>query len=597
MECKVNRKGIEFENLKWRKHKTEKLTACHNHPIIGMDTETYQGYCRLICDSNGRFKLCNSIEDILTFMLNKRYQDKHIFFYNLHFDAEAILKYLPMGKLYTLYSNNKVKHDGCTITYIPKKLLRISKGKHVIRCYDLEQFYDVSLEKAATEYLDEHKLSCPFDRDAINTDEEIWSHYQHTLIKYCIQDAVLTQKLGLILQETIKKYMKFNPKDYISKASLSKRYFRLYCDIPDITKIRKEILKISFYAYKGGRFELIRKGYFPYAELYDIKSAYPYEIANLIDITYGKWRYVRNYNPDAYYGFYVVNVNLKYRHIEPLAYVVKDHLLIYPGGEWKTIITKSELELLEEDKEYKIIRGYEFYPDEILYPFRKEIGKLYEVKNNTPKNSYLYSLTKIIMNALYGCFYEKTKREDGIYVGKLFNPVYAAIITANTRCKIYQFASQYEDDVIAFATDSILMKEKHKVKEGKSLGEWELQSSGECVAFQSGMYKMKNEIKSRGIQRKAKISSPDGKFDDIFEYIKAYPDKTQYEVVIRRPVHIKESLIHHKILSVEDVNTWQEFRKIIDINRDVKRVWDDKFGCGGELFEKNINSSPVFIVK
>ncbi len=597
MECKVNRKGIDFESLRWRKHKTEKLTACHNHPIIGMDTETYQGYCRLICDSNGRFKLCNSIEDILTFMLNKRYQDKHIFFYNLHFDAEAILKYLPMGKLHTLYSNNKVKYDGCTITYIPKKLLRISKGKHVIRCYDLEQFYDASLEKAATEYLNEHKLSCPFDRDAINTDKEIWSHYKHTLIKYCIQDAVLTQKLGLILQETIKKYMKFNPKDYISKASLSKRYFRLYCDIPDIKKIRKEILKIAFYAYKGGRFELIRKGYFPYAELYDIKSAYPYEIANLIDITYGKWRYVRNYNPDAYYGFYVVNVNLKYRHIEPLAYVVKDHLLIYPGGEWKTIITKSELELLEEDKEYKIIRGYEFYPDEILYPFQKEIGKLYEVKNNTPKDSYLYSLTKIIMNALYGCFYEKTKREDGIHVGKLFNPVYAAIITANTRCKIYRFASQYEDDVIAFATDSILMKEKHKVKEGKSLGEWEIQSSGECVAFQSGMYKMKNEIKSRGIQRKAKISSPDGKFDDIFEYIKAYPDKTQYEVVIRRPVHIKESLIHHKILSVKDVNTWQEFRKVIDINRDVKRVWDGKFRCGGELFEKNINSSPVFIVR
>jgi len=597
MAPEINRKGIDFTELIWRKHKTEKLIACHNHPIIGMDTETYQGYCKLICDSEGKYKLCKNIDDVLNFMTGEQYRNKHIFFYNMHFDVEAILKYLPENKLIALYSNGKTKYKNYTITYIPKKLFRISKDKHTIRCYDLEQFYDVSLEKASTEYLNEHKLSCPFNRDTINTDITIWQDYQDTLIQYCIQDALLTKKLGLILQETIKQHMKFNPKDYISKASLSKRYFRLYCDIPDVRKIRKEVLKIAFYAYKGGRFELIRKGYFPYAELYDIKSAYPYEIATLIDVTRGKWKYVKSYNPEAYYGFYVVNLNLKYRHIEPIAYVVKDHLLIYPGGEWKTIITKSELELLEENKEYTIIRGYEFYPDNVVYPFKEEINKLYEIKNKQPKTSYLYSLTKIIMNSLYGCFYEKTKRIDSIYVGKLFNPVYASIITANTRCKIYQFASQYEDDVIAFATDSILMKEKHRVKEGKKLGEWEKQAHGECIAFQSGIYQIENEIKSRGIQRKAQISSSDGKFDNIFEYIEAYPDRTQYEVIIRRPVHIKESLIHHEIHKLEDVNTWQEFRKIIDINRDIKRVWDSKFRCGGELFERSINSNPIFIVR
>ena len=597
MESKLNRKGIDFSQLRWRKHKTEKLTACHNHPIIGMDTETHKGYCKLICDSEGNYKLCENIDDILSFMTGEHYRNRHIFFYNMNFDVEAILKYLTREKLFELYSKGKTNYKEYVITYIPKKLLRISKDKHTIRCYDLEQFYDVSLEKAASKYLNEHKLSCPFDRDAINTDIKIWQNYQDTLIHYCIRDAVLTKKLGVILQETIKQHMMFNPKDYISKASLSKRYFRLYCDIPDITKIRKEILKIAFYAYKGGRFELIRKGYFPYAELYDIKSAYPYEIANLIDITCGKWRYVKSYNPEAHYGFYVVDVKLKYRHIEPIAYVVKDHLLIYPGGEWKTIVTKSELELLEEDKEYKVIRGYEFYPDKIVYPFRREINKLYEIKSKIPKDSYLYSLTKIIMNALYGCFYEKTKRSDGIYVGKLFNPVYASIITANTRSKIYRLASQYEDDVIAFATDSILIKEKHKIKQGKTLGDWELQAHGRCVAFQSGIYQIENEIKSRGIQRKAKISSPDGKFDNIFEYIKTYPEHTQYEVIIRRPVHIKESLIHHEIHKLEDVNTWQEFRKIIDINRDIKRVWDGEFRYGGELFEKSINSSPIFIVR
>ncbi|RLI52731.1 MAG: hypothetical protein DRP09_17310, partial [Candidatus Thorarchaeota archaeon] len=552
MVLNLNCKRIEFNELVWRKFSDYSPIPCHNHPIVGMDTETYKGYCRLICDSNGKYLLCSDIDSILQFITSRQYENKHIFFYNMHFDVEAILKYLPKDVLYELYERNKAEYELYTIVYIPRKMFRIQHGKHSIRCYDLEQFYNTSLDTAANTYLGVGKMVTPFDRDAINTDWRIWEDYRETLINYCMQDAILTQKLGVILQENIKRYMKFNPKDYISKASLSKRYFRLYCDIPDVKKIPREILRTAFYAYKGGRFELIRKGYFPYAELYDIKSAYPYEIANLIDITRGKWKAVKEYNPDAYYGFYIVNLSLKYRHIEPIAYVRRDNLLIYPGGEWKSIISKSEIELLEDDKEYKIIRGYEFYPEEIVYPFKNKIEELYSVKCSQPKNSYLYSLSKIIMNALYGCFYEKVKKEDGIHTGKLFNPVYATIITANTRAKIYQFGAQYEDDVIAFATDSVLIKEKHKIKEGKQLGDWEKQGDGECVAFQSGIYKMQNEVKSRGIQKKTEISTPEGKFKDIFEYIQAYPNRTQYEITIRRPLHIKESLIHHKIHSVTD---------------------------------------------
>jgi len=595
MALNLNCKRIEFNELVWRKFTDYSPIQCHNHPIVGMDTETYKGYCRLICDSNGKYLLCNDIESILAFLTARQYENKHIFFYNMHFDVEAILKYLPKDVLYELYEKNKAEYELYTIVYIPRKMFRIQYGKHSIRCYDLEQFYDASLDKAASTYLKTGKMVTPFDRDAINTDIRIWKDYLHTLIEYCIKDAKLTQQLGLLLQENIKQYMKFNPKDYISKASLSKRYFRLYCDIPDVKKIPREVLRTAFYAYKGGRFELIRKGYFPYAELYDIKSAYPYEIANLIDVTKGKWKLVKEYNPDAYYGFYIVNLSLKYRHIQPIAYVRRDNLLIYPGGEWKSIISKSEIELLEDSKEYKIIRGYEFYPEEIIYPFKDKIEELYAVKCSQPKESYLYSLSKIIMNALYGCFYEKVKKEDGIHTGKLFNPVYATIITANTRAKIYQFGAQYEDDVIAFATDSVLLKGRHNIKEGKQLGDWEKQGDGECIAFQSGIYKMKNEVKSRGIQKKTEISTPEGKFKDIFEYIKAYPDRTQYEISIRRPLHIKESLIHHKIHSVSDVNTWQNFTKIIDINKDSKRVWREKFNGGGELFEKNINSYPIFL--
>ena len=110
-------------------------------PVRGLDTETYQGYAYLICDSEGGYLWIQDIDSALEYLTQRRFRQKHNFFYNLRFDYQAILKWLPESFLFELYSTKSTQYDSYHIKYIPKKLLSITKGKHNSSFYDLAPFF------------------------------------------------------------------------------------------------------------------------------------------------------------------------------------------------------------------------------------------------------------------------------------------------------------------------------------------------------------------------------------------------------------------------------------------------------------------------
>ena len=133
----------------------------------------------------------------------------------------------------------------------------------------------------------------------------------------------------------------------------------------------------------------------------------------------------------------------------------------YPYGEWNTFLTGEEIDELSKFGTVDILRGWEFYADQEVYPFREAIEHLYHAKSGAKKGSYQYSLYKIVMNALYGAFYEKVKLPDGSFrVGSLFNPVYATLITSRTRLALYREARKHKENAVCLATDGILVKGK-----------------------------------------------------------------------------------------------------------------------------------------
>jgi len=591
----VNRRDINYEEIVLRRQPPTKLKRKRNHPIMAMDTETYKGYAKLICDSRGGFILNPSLDESLSFLSRHSMRVTHCFWYNMDYDIDAIIKRLPVSYLMRLHANGKVRYKDFYIKYLPKKLFSIRRGRDVVRFYDLYQFFLESLDSASQKYLKKGKTVLPFKTAALNEDIGVWNEYTSEIVRYCIMDAKLTAQLGGLLQRYLIQDIKLTPQMYISKAGLSKQYFRQNADIPDIHKIRKDVLRLGFYAYKGGRFELLKKGHFEHVELYDLKSAYASEIANLIDVTVGEWRYTKEVHEDAYYGFYVIDVDLPYRFILPLPYVTTNDVLIYPYGLFTTVVTKQEIDATLQPKEYEVRYGYEFYPSEIRYPFRDGIMKLFAIKDAADPESYLYDLAKKMSNSLYGSFYEKIKKEEHIAAGILFNPINASIITANTRVKAYLFALQHEEDTVAFATDSVLFDGKKRIADENKIGGWDLQADGDSVCIQSGLYQIDNKIKTRGFKSGSSITTPDGKYKSIFKYIQAFPERKIYKGTVKRPLHIVESLIHSKKYSINNVNRWIEFKKTLDINKDQKRVFLEEFKNGGELWKKKISSDPRFI--
>ncbi|HEC96343.1 MAG TPA: hypothetical protein ENI59_01540, partial [Euryarchaeota archaeon] len=191
-----NRVDIDFNRLILRKKPLKRLKPSKKKPVYGFDTETYRGSVKLICEGRGRYLYDPTLEQVLEFLTHRDYRGAINLFYNLRFDAQGILKLLPEEKLRKLWDTKKTEYKNYTIKYLQGKFLSITKNKHSYKFYDLFQFYDCSLEKASEKYLSgEHKIDM-IDRERLNTDLEYWRKEKQWIIKYCIQDAYLTQLLG-----------------------------------------------------------------------------------------------------------------------------------------------------------------------------------------------------------------------------------------------------------------------------------------------------------------------------------------------------------------------------------------------------------------
>jgi len=594
-EQKIHYNKLPWTKLTFRKRELKPLKENKEKPIIALDTETLSGYAKLLCDSTGKKVLDGDIYSLLSFLTAQRFRGSINFFFNLQYDFDAIMKYLPEENLKELVYDNKTKFGPYDISHIPKKMFNIKLNGNSYRYYDLAQFFEMSLENAGKKYVAEVKNEDNLDRALIGSSPDYWDKYQDLIIKYCFQDCNITQKLGVVLQKEIQRSAGFTPKDYISKAGLAKRYFRSQCDIPDTRDIPLFAKFFAYQSYHGGRFEVTERGKVGYCSALDINSAYPYQIANLIDVTKGTWKRVTEISESAYYGFYLATVTIPYMYLPPLA-LNWMNTVIFPCGTWTAYFSLEELRVVGEIGSYEIINGAEFYPEQIKYPFKDAIELLYHKKSITPKNSYEYALYKKIMNSFYGSMYEKIKQPDGRYkVGLLFNPIYASLITANTRLQLWRKACEYGDRCVSLATDGILIRGDIEAEDTKELGAWGVDTPGEAYILRSGIYSVGDSFKQRGVVKGNYFHTPVGDYDNLFQYIADFPDWKKYPVLNKRPYHMSECIRHTKTKTVDMINVFAENEIAFDLNSDVKRVFDMVDITGSDLLKNRITSKPHLI--
>lgn len=564
-------------------------TATQRRQIVGIDTETDNGNIFLIASSDGKFLDHPDItfENIAEFLLH--YEDYLIFFYNLGYDADCIIKLLPKEvlKRYKIDKELKFSYQKYNIHYIPKKRLTIKKGKHVASCYDIAQYYDT---KSLSEAYEIH-IKKPLDQEYLEMKDQRkfftirqYNRNKKQIRSYCIRDCLCTKELSEHWLDIFQKAFDFLPRKYISSGYLAEKVV-IYNDIyiPRFNEIPYDIQELAWRSFCGGRFELIQRGFIGECYLYDINSAYPYALTFLPDITDGKWFESKKINPKSALGFFHIRANISDSvKIAPFPFRTKKNRIIYPTGEFETFVTLEELKAVQGDTriKYKILDSYQFIANpNCIYPFRDFIQKQYDKRVQLKKEKNpLEQAIKIILNSIYG----KTAQRVNNKIGNLFCPVIASFITGFARAQLYRFMREnnLENNIVAFATDSIACTRKTLHPTSEKLGEMKLDKNGNDVFFLSnGFYMFNGKWKNRGIgydtERKIEIEHMDTRIDKQGHLYIA--------IKTTRTTHLKSGISYDKI---QDIGKIEEYEKKINLNSDMKRFWlsrleslNDKIHC------------------
>lgn len=581
-----------LDGIRTRKQNRNLNSSKDPRYCVGVDTETENGDIFLIADSDG-----NYLDGEITFEIVAEFLFKHegewIFFYNLSYDAECILKLLPeeILKQYKWRKELRFQYKNYKIHYIDRKKLTISKGKHSVSCYDIAQYYDNKPLDVASEsigiILDQKYLEVKKKRGIFSKFH--YSRHKREIRAYCIEDCRLTKELSEYWIAIFEAVFGFYPNNWISAGYMAEKVLiNNNIPIPLFNELQYPIQEIARSSFYGGRFELIKRGFIGECYLYDLNSAYPYALTTLPDITQGRWFESNKIHPKSKIGFFFIEANISDKvKIAPFPFVKKNRTICYPSGKFRTFVTLDELLMVKDDPEinYKIIESWQFIPNKnCLYPFKKFINKQYykrlELKQ---ENNPLEKAIKIVLNSIYGKMAQRTNN----MIGNLFNPVIASYITGFTRRQLYDFTKKNKLDnyVVAYATDSIACQKKIKNLDSKMLGEMKLDKSANDVIFLSnGFYKFNDTWKNRGIgydnERKMEI-----------EHLETRVKKDgQLYIGVKstRTTHIKSGILFNRLKNVGKI---EEYEKKINLNSDKKRLWDSDLESLQD--EKMCDSVPI----
>jgi hypothetical protein len=308
-----------------------------------------------------------------------------LYFFNLKYDAQAIIKTLPDDVILQLMEGNdcyvdtwewqltelqrlkKKNRKGknfqiwatmddqridnnryVRLAYLPKKFLSIEPIRFFtdgvkwvkLDCWDIAQFCGRgSLDFNAKKHLGEGKLDFnkeemsllgSLSAEGVKFTQDNWQK----IIEYAEKDANLTARLSWKIvngfeQNRIRMVRPF------STAAVAERAFLDRCDIPtmnDLMADYPELCMAFWTGYQGGHFEATGAGLWMNAEAGDITSAYPHVLWWCVDHTDGFWIGTFHGDPESEAADYLEK-HIMYRPAMFEAEVIfPEGLEIYPAA-------------------------------------------------------------------------------------------------------------------------------------------------------------------------------------------------------------------------------------------------------------------------
>lgn len=594
---------LPLPEFRKQNRKRQAMSSMPEWKICGADTETVHGRVWLFSTEFGVYEI-NTLADLIEVLFDRDHarawkksrksaskngvlrglSSKEFFFWNLKFDAQAIMKLMCDEAIEALLGDEgkvivnvdtggmeQVEGRMIELDYLEGKVLKIKPKKMYAGRYkygevywwDISQFYyKIRLNSAAKRYLNKEKVERCFDNtilDASRFDEpEYRDMYREDIDRYALVDAQLAGELARLTREDfISQGIRFI-KPY-SMANVAQRALLDTCSIPTINEYwddgdLQRLMSYAHSAFHGGWFETTGSGIARNIKAYDLASAYPYVMYHLPDISRGAWiegdiesewwEWVekrRPYTPGFAEAVIRFEPGMKWH---PLVQKASTGTLVSPRliHGW---FTADELEEARRWPHSTLIVGRWFYhhDDEPVYPFRPFIDRFYRIKMESSHDPVAYRVAKVALNSIYG----KTVQAVDDVIGKLWNPFYSSIITGGTRARLAALNRINGFNAVSFATDGVILPpeapgviDDRPLPAPYNLGEWEDDGEGDVLIIMSGVYSIKKGDKVKTTFRGSASYFLRG-YDSIFKFCEDHADARTLKTTVRKPYSAREA--------------------------------------------------------
>lgn len=447
--------------------------------------------------------------------------------HNLNFDLPVLYAFSRLHALGFTLSQFYVQATIGIFTWV--------RGKTKLKAIDNGNFYSGKLARWG-DILELPKLSIDFDNDP---DSE--------LIEYCKRDVEIIYRLWLMWYRFLDENDCGPFKLTVSATSLS-TYRHSFMKHKIFIHNNEPTLAMEREAYKGGRVEVIRKGYFDEYQYYylDVNNMYGWAMAyhnyptcywdSVDNPTLTKLAYRLNT------GCAIASVHLSTD--SPDYPVIRNHRLIYPTGDFNAVLSTPELvHALARNRINEIHTLAHYASAPIFTAFVHHffmLRKAYKERGDTG----MEQICKLLINSLYGkfgqrgieqsiigeCDVDMIGREKIYYVdeqkyiehisiggsvfanettGEAYNsfPAIASHVTAYARMRLQTLKSLCPiDSVYYMDTDSLIVDSraipylKHEMSETE-LGKLKIELQSSWLEINAPKdYKMENRTRTKGVK-------------------------------------------------------------------------------------------------
>jgi hypothetical protein len=569
---------FDFSKIRYRYRPIRKPKTKRDIHAIGFDTEADRsGKTFLYCLSTGE---SYTPDTLLEGLFDREHRGKTYVVYNLKYEQGAILQNLSHEALDIIRKEGKVTVGDYTFRVVGYKMLRISRGKNSVTFWDMFSFFNMSLASAARQFTSLKKMDINVE---LFTPEYIEANIKR-ITRYCIRDAQITTALFDVLKGMCNR-LGISPTTFYSIATIGYKYARENCNyvtVQRLWKSHRDVLEAACKAYSGGKFEITTRGKGHFYE-YDINSAYPYELANLVDISKTRVVHTKTYRPGAIYGFLHIDAWLPGDESHPVP-IKRGNVNIFPSGHFRRWVGKASYEFLRDlpGSKIKIIRAIWLYPRYKRKPYHSLIHKLFRIKAEAKRtgDKELYFFTWKLTNSLYGKQVQLIRKGDIIEASTCWNPVYGAIITENVRIRVARLQLEHPE-IVAVHTDSVMSTKKLPLKCSDKMGDWSLKEYGLGIILGCGFYQIADKVRVRGFPSQT----------NLFELLNKSPPEIR--IPDKRAITWKMVTANH--WDGDMINRFIDIEKVLNINFDHKRIWSDTWIDGNDACDKVLTSMPLIV--